>query len=450
MVLSSPMPTVNTIKPTGPERQLALTSQKANATTYTLFRPESIEARRMVWLGRPAVALGLPAALSSIASVLMMAATTALVALGSYSRTIELHGLVLPSSGLIQVTSPAPGWVQSMSVRDGQFVAAEELLYIINTDTANSSGSTQQQVLQALVSERTLLQDQIARNIELRGRQDAALQQKIENLKAQAQQLKSELAMHEDFVQRVTKNFSDFIEFQQRRIASINETLSQQGNWMRTKDEHERRKSDLLGVQAQLIDAESRLATSDLQIDNEVDAMRVKIAELDQQVATTETRRSIEIHAPGAGNVTATAVRPGQTIPSGARMLTIIPENGKMQAELLAPSSAIAFLRRGERVLLRYSAFPYQRFGEHPGVVTEVSRAALHPEELKALMPALPPSDQSKTFYRVIVTPDRPDVMISGRAEPLQASMQVDASVRLESRPIYQWLVQPLYDLRGI
>jgi membrane fusion protein len=41
-------------------------------------------------------------------------------------------------------------------------------------------------------------------------------------------------------------------------------------------------------------------------------------------------------------------------------------------------------------------------------------------------------------------------VTVSGRPEPLQASMQVDASVLLEKRPLYQWLVQPLYDHRGM
>jgi membrane fusion protein len=65
-------------------------------------------------------------------------------------------------------------------------------------------------------------------------------------------------------------------------------------------------------------------------------------------------------------------------------------------------------------------------------------------------MPALPSADQSKTFYRVIVTPDRQEVKVSGRLEPLQASMQVDASVLLEERPLYQWLVQPLYDHSGM
>ena len=48
----------------------------------------------------------------------------------------------------------------------------------------------------------------------------------------------------------------------------------------------------------------------------------------------------------------------------------------------------------------------------------------------------MPPAEQSKTFYRVIVAPDRQDVTAYGRSEPLQASMQVDARVLLERRPI--------------
>jgi Cation efflux system protein CusB domain 1 len=76
-----------------------------------------------------------------------------------------------------------------------------------------------------------------------------------------------------------------------------------------------------------------------------------------------------------------------------------------MQAELLAPSTSIGFLRPGQRVLLRYSAFPYQKFGEYWGTVTEISRAALQTEELKALVPSMPAAEQAKTFYRVTVAP---------------------------------------------
>ena len=265
----------------------------------------------MVWLGRPAVALGLPAALSSIASVLMAAAAAALVTLGSYSRRIDLHGLILPSAGLMQVSSPAAGWVQSMLVRDGQAVAAGTPLYLVNTDTANGPGNTQQQILVALASQRAILDDQVARKIELRNLQDATLRRKIENLQAQVRQMDAELAMQDEFVRRVTKNFEDFIRFSQQQLSPLHDVLAQQANWMRAKDEVERRKSMALGVQGQLIEAQSQLATSALQIGNEVDAIRAKIAELDQQVATTETRHSIEIRAPGAGSVTAIAIHPG-------------------------------------------------------------------------------------------------------------------------------------------
>jgi membrane fusion protein len=416
----------------------------------SLFRPESIEARRMAWLGRPAVALGLPTALVSVGSVLMAAAAVALVIFGSYVRRIELHGVILPSAGLIQVTSPAAGRVQSIAVRDGQTVAARMPLYIINTDTnaANTTISTQQQVLQALTMQRQILVYQIARKVDLRNQQDAEIKHRIENLQAQVQQTGAEMAMKEEFVRKVTKDFADFTQFQQQHLATLGEKLAQQSNWMRAKDEFERLKSEALHAQGQLVAAQFEPTINALQINSEIDAIRAKIAELDQQIATTEVQRSIEILAPGAGTVTAIAIHPDQTVASGARMLTIVPAKNTMHAELLAPSSGIGFIRPGQRVLLRYSAFPYQRFGQYSGTVSEVSRAALQPEELKSLVPALPPADQSKTFYRVIVTPDRQEVQVSGHPELLQASMQVDATVLLEARPIYQWLIQPLYDLR--
>jgi membrane fusion protein len=419
------------------------------ASNRGLFRPESLEARQMVWLGRPAITVGLPASLTGIASILIAVAALALVAFGSYARRIDLHGLMLPAAGLIEVSSPAAGWVQSMKVRDGQSVSTGTPLYVVNTDTSNTSGGTQQQILQALGNQRAILVYQIARRVSLRNQQDAQLQVKIQNLQAQVQEMDAEVAMKEDFARTVTKNYVDVTRYLQRGIGSLDQKLTQQQNWMRIRDELEELKGGVLRLRGQLNESQYLLATNDLQADNEIDAMRAKIADLDQQVANSRTKHSIEIHAPGDGTVTAIASHPGQTVASGARMLTIVPANQKVQAQLLAPSTSIGFIRPGERVLLRYSAFPYQRFGEYHGTVTEVSHAALLPDELKSLVPNLLPADQSKTFYRVIVSPDRQDVTVYGRPQALEASMQVDASVLLERRPLYEWILQPLYDLRA-
>jgi membrane fusion protein len=423
-------------------------SAPVTTSRHSLFRPESIEARQLVWLGRPAVKLGLPAALMSAAAVLLVAAAAALVTFGSYARRIEIHGVILPAAGLIQVSSPVAGWIQSMHAHEGQTVTSGVLLYVVNTDIANSKGGTQQQILQSLGNMRSILMQQIADKIRLRNEQDAELRLKVENLQSQVRQLDAEILMKDEFLATITKTYVDFTHYQQRGISTIHEKLAAQQNWMHAKADFEELKNEALHLRAQLNESQYQLETNDLQVDNEIDGMRERIAEIDQRVVNSETQHSIDIVAPEAGTVTAVAAQPGQMIANGASMLTIIPGKSSMRAELIAPSTAIAFIHPGQRVLLRYSAFPYQRFGQYWGTVTEVSHAALLPEELKTLVPSLLPTEQSKTFYRVVVVPDRQSVRVNGHPAPLEASMQVDASVVLDRRPLYQWLLQPLYDFR--
>lgn len=414
-----------------------------------MFRAESLQERQTIWLGRYTLALGLPAAVSSMASIVMVVAAAALITYGSYARRVELHGVVLPSTGLVQVASPVAGWVETLSVHDGDSVASGTPLYVLNTDTTTRKGDTQQQILQALAAQRSMLLFQINRKTEITDQQDAELHLKIKNLAAQIEQMDVQITVKDAFVRKLTEDFADYSTFVAKGIGNLNERQIQQQNWMRSKDELEELKSRALRLQGEQIEMQARLGTLHLQSENEIDAMRAKLSDLDQQIANSEAKHSIEIVSPASGRVTAISSHPGQVVPNGARMLTIVPSEERLQAELLAPSTSIGFLRPAQRVLLRYNSFPYQKFGQYWGTVTEISHAALQTEELKTLIPQMPPADQAKTFYRVIVAPDRPSVMAYGRSEPLQPSMQVDARVLLDRRPIYQWILAPLYGLHG-
>jgi membrane fusion protein len=420
------------------------------ATRPALFRPESLQVPPMVWLGRHGLALGLPALLSSLVSFAMAAATAALVTFGSYARRVEVRGVLMPVSGLIQITSPVAGWVESIEVQDGQIVQNGTPLYVVNDDTATTDGDTQQHVLQALAVQRAVLGYQIARKVKMHGQQQDELQRKAENLQEQIHQVGVQVAMKEQFAREITKNYTDFSRFLASGIGNLSEKLVQQQNWMHAKDDLEELKGRALRLQAELIETQFQQSTIDPQSDSEIDTMRLKLLDVDQQVANAQARHSVEIRAPGSGTITAIASHAGQTVASGTRMLTIVPSQGKMHAELLAPSTSIGFIHTGQRVLLRYTAFPYQKFGQYWGMVTEVARAALQPEELKTLVPSLPSADVSKTFYRVIVEPDRQDVTAYGHPEPLKASMQVEANILLERRAIYQWILEPFYGLHSI
>jgi membrane fusion protein len=139
-------------------------------------------------------------------------------------------------------------------------------------------------------------------------------------------------------------------------------------------------------------------------------------------------------------------LKPGQMVTAGQSLLSLLPAGSVLQAQLLVPSRAVGFIEPGSRVVLRYQAFPYQKFGQHFGHVAEVSRSALSPAEVTALTGSEPQQNQ-EPLYRVQVTLDSQAVWAYGKAEGLRPGMALDADVLMERRRLIEWVFEPLYGL---
>lgn len=100
--------------------------------------------------------------------------------------------------------------------------------------------------------------------------------------------------------------------------------------------------------------------------------------------------------------------------------------------------------------MLRYAAFPFQRFGLHRGIVTEVTRAPLEGDgaaQPEAVRDAARNAGNGGV-YRIIVRPDADSVSAYGEPRRLEAGMRVEADIALEKRPLYRWLLDPLYHVK--
>ena len=170
------------------------------------------------------------------------------------------------------------------------------------------------------------------------------------------------------------------------------------------------------------------------------------LATLEQEQVETEARGALAIRAPVSGIVATQLVKLGQAVQAGQPLLVLLPGSGALEAQLLVPSRAIGFITPGDKVLLRYQAYPYQKFGHQEGFVQRISRSALSINELQALTggPA-----QSEPLYRVTVRLTRQTIMAYGKAEPLKPGMVLEADVLGESRRLVEWAFEPLYSLRG-
>src|SRR5262249_51285733 len=158
----------------------------------------------------------------------------------------------------------------------------------------------------------------------------------------------------------------------QRHIVTVNELNMRQQEWMQALARLQDLQSSESRVLGELKEAQYQLETSRHTRADENDALKSRMLEIDEKLATAEARRSIEMRAPEGGVVTAIVAHAGQTVGADGPMLKIVPRHAPMQAELLATSTAVGFIREGGRVLLRYSAFPYQKFGAYWGTITTV------------------------------------------------------------------------------
>ncbi|TCU01505.1 hypothetical protein EDB47_1171, partial [Vibrio crassostreae] len=57
--------------------------------------------------------------------------------------------------------------------------------------------------------------------------------------------------------------------------------------------------------------------------------------------------------------------------------------------------------------------------------------------------------DVIEGLYQIRVKLSKPTITVYGKEEPLISGMTVIADVELDSRKIYEWILEPLYTIKG-
>src|SRR5690606_35651509 len=182
------------------------------------------------------------------------------------------------------------------------------------------------------------------------------------------------------------------------------------------------------------------------EVANGLDQLRARLSELDQQIAQLQGQRAHVITATRAGIVSNLQAREGQFVSSASPvpLLTLADGASPLVAHLLVPVRAAGFIAPGQRLDIRYDAFPYQKFGLYEGVVEGVAKTPLLPGELLNT-----PVHLQEPVYRVTARLSEQGVRAYGQAIPLKSGMTLTADVELAERRLWQWLLEPIFSLKG-
>ena len=415
--------------------------------TQSLFRREAIEARRTAWLG--GIVLGQPPRLWLLTVAAAMAALAVLFFLvaGTYTRRSTVSGQLVPSGGLSTVMAPASGVVARMDVEEGARVKAGQRLAVIAVPRSIVDGGDALAALEERLRRREagLHAERSARR-EQRSAQEAGLRSQLASARQEQAELEAAIATRGEQIRIARETLERLRQLGHDGYASQSQVRQQESTALAQLGEMQALQRQATAMRRMVAQLGQALDELPAQRAGDDAGHARELARLEQEQVETRARGELVLTAAVDGVVSAQLAKPGQALQAGQPLLSVLPADGRLEAELLVPSRAIGFVAPGDAVLLRYQAYPYQKFGHQRGTVKRVSRSALGPGELGALTGR---AQASEPFYRVTVALVRQSVTAYGQAEPLKPGMLLEADILGEERRLIEWIFEPLYSLRG-
>lgn len=387
-------------------------------------------------------------AYSAVAGLLAVwiLAVTVYLNMETYARKASVTGWLEPSHGVFKLYSDARrGKVLDVIVSEGQLVEKGTPLIKISYSSKDAFGH---RVSTQLLAELEAKQSRTRQSIKRLHTLHLAQKERLDDQLSQAE--KTSTALSDIIALTQTQWFLASKQWEKAR------TLLDKGHISRADFEAHTlqrlnaeqklalAKKDWSNEQANIATINHALATLPEQQANELANIENTYSDLTQQIVNHKSNMEEIIYAPRSGVISGLHVKAGYTVDSSRPLLTLLPQNADIQARIAVPVRSAGFLQEGQALHIRYDAFPYQKFGVQFGEIVNISPSLVLPGELTDV-----PISISEPAYLVTATLSTNEILAYGKSISLKAGMTFSADVQLSQRTLMEWLMEPLYSIKG-
>lgn len=433
--------------------------QNSSSTTdQPLYRSEALIANASRQLGAIRLIQPISYRIIVFVSTTIAIAIICFAIFGSVTKKARAAGITVPLAGSLTIAAPNAGILVRSFVSEGQIVVDSQKLFEISTERAGNQGEItamiSQQIatrMQSLVSERRFRKEQFTDK-------KLSLTQRLDILTRETAQLQNEIAFAQRRLDLAEKSFEKYNILQDSGYVSVAQTQQKQEDLIDIGSRLSSLNRNRVQLQATELNFKSELAALGNTLQTDLAQLDRAQASLQQEMAENHNRKASLILAPKAGIVTTITYQAGQAVSSGQALATLIPssdapDKSGVEVHLYVPSRTSGFVAVGQRVLIRYAAFPFQKFGLQNGKVIDVSKTPFAPNELPQNLAStiLSNAQQSilgfnsnEALYRIKVSPEKQMINAYGVPQQLKAGMTLEADVKQDERKIWEWIFEPL------
>ena len=170
-----------------------------------------------------------------------------------------------------------------------------------------------------------------------------------------------------------------------------------------------------------------------------------KLDKLEQELTKQKfLNGQLELKAPQDGIVKDLATHTeGTVISPGAILMTLVPKDEILRAEVWVSNQDVGFIHTGEPVKIKLAAYQFQKYGMIEGTVTHLSADAS--DNAQQQQQSGNKSGGNQTYaYRTLVDLKTQYLIANDVRHKLTPGMQVTAEIHLGTRTILEYLLSPV------
>ena len=379
--------------------------------------------------------------------LLWVAAALGWLLTSTYTNKETVFGWLEPPQGIARVYGEDAGIIKQVLVKEGEQVWAGQALLIINGERFMANGERlDNRLLAEYQAQERLLNEQLEHTTTIYQRRAQDSHEQIVAGEQDLNLLAIQLATMTERLELIEQQSNREKALQSRRLIASTEVDKTTIQMLSLHNEQQALQREQLNRRNAISQLKTQLELLPNQRANDLSQMRAQLSDVAQNIAQLAGQHAFLIRAPGAGVVNNLQAREGQQVAAGSRipLLTIRPANLPLAVHLLVPVRAVGFVAPGQALDIRYDAFPYQKFGLYAGEIVSISDTVLLPNEVLNT-----PLKVEEPVYQITASLVQPTVQAYGKNFALKPGMTLSADVRLSERTLLQWLLEPLYTLRG-
>ena len=360
------------------------------------------------------------------------------------------EGKVIPSSKLQVITASEPATVQELLVRTGQQVRRGQLLARLDNPASRQiqaeTESLQQRAARLAAEGSGATTELTGEEATLSAVRRQALSSRIAALGAAADQRRREaaeaaatinalsrsLALAQDNVNRLEPLAARNIVPQTDLATAQREVVDLQGRIAAAREQQGRAMAAVREAQAQASEANFGFRQEAL---DERSQIAQKLA-VNQE--SLRGARGWELRSPVDGVVNDVQVTTiGGYVQPGQKVMEVVPLGDKLLVETRVKPGDIAFIKVGDKALVRVTAYDFSTYGGLDGRVVQVSADSIYDEVKK------------EAYFTVIVETDKSYLTAAGRRLPITPGMMTSTQIITGRKSILTYLLKPVLKARS-